>query len=150
MHWFSCQGPGIPAAAFSSYFQVINVKKLVVLKVLIVSFRQYIWGLSCFHPTCLKGYVCSLLKFLPSSYNRAPCCKLSYEANLRFSGLPHILKENIFWPNSDPIYVILKPYAAQPSKKRVHLMCLSRSLTPACIAVVQQKLVICGELIWGK
>lgn len=40
MHWFHCQGPGIPATVFSSYFNLMNVKNLLILVILIVPFQR--------------------------------------------------------------------------------------------------------------
>lgn len=40
MHWFHCQGPGIPATAVSSYFSLMNVKNLLILEILIVPFQR--------------------------------------------------------------------------------------------------------------
>lgn len=40
MHGVPCQGPGIPATAFSSYFNLMNVKNLLILEILIVPFQR--------------------------------------------------------------------------------------------------------------
>ena len=92
-----------------------------------------VWGVYCFNATCLKGYqglfpVEILIQILQLKFlggNRPE--KLTSP----FSGLPHILREGILWPDSDLIYAILKSYAAQPAQKPTHLMCLGRSITLA-------------------
>jgi len=40
MRRFPCQGSGIPATAFSSYFNLVNVKNLLILAALTVSFQR--------------------------------------------------------------------------------------------------------------
>lgn len=92
-----------------------------------------VWGFFCFNTACLKGYQCLSpveilihvlqLKFLGVNHPE----KLTSP----FSCLPHILREDILWPDSDLISVILKSYAAQPTQKPTHLMCLGRSITLA-------------------
>lgn len=48
MHEFTCQGPGIPATAFSSYFNLMNVKNLLILENLIALFqRRYYKAVDC-------------------------------------------------------------------------------------------------------